>query len=194
MHLLLPLDPVFLLLPLLDSQSSAFVPSDDLFEAAATSHYAARAKAYNALAAKNEGVNALDEAQGTWDDILAFGRSEAAKQALKRCCDEQGEYMRAKWPEQARLLTPTVRLAAITDSTVAYRPSIPKLKAILAAKLNALSSSIDEQFPSTLGRTLAKRLDFNAGEEQVAAEKQRVARDVITGWLSDEWVKKLLDD
>ncbi|PWN31146.1 hypothetical protein BDZ90DRAFT_258182 [Jaminaea rosea] len=178
LHLLLPLDPIFLLLPLLPvpTTSSSYLTSDDIFDSAASRHYAARVKAYNALAgqsqAQNEGVAALDEDAGIWEDVVAFGRSKTAQKALERCCDVQ----------------------AISPTLSAYRPSLPTLRSILHAKLQALCTTMETDYSATLGRTLAKRLEFNATEEQVARERIKLGKEVLMGYMSAEWGKMILDE
>lgn len=202
LHLLLPLDPIFLLLPLLlvPTSSSSYLTSDDIFDSAASRHYAARAKGYNALAgqsqAQNEGVAALDEDAGIWEDVVAFGRSKTAQKALERCCNVQGEprATTAQWLRRSALISHSHRRTAISPTLSAYRPSLPTLRSILHAKLQALCATMETDYSATLGRTLAKRLEFNATEEQVARERIKLGKEVLMGYMSAEWGKMILDD
>lgn len=89
------MDPFFLTLPLIEPSCSAYIPADDLFESAATRHYAQRAKQYNAAIPPN-GADAVIEEDGkggvaTWEDIVSYGRLQLARDGLKRCCDVQGK-------------------------------------------------------------------------------------------------------
>lgn len=112
LHLCTPIDPVFLLLALLEPSSAtrptSYLPLEDLFDSAAARHYSNRIQSYNELVEKmtrtasngsqtavEQQVQKLDADGGSWGDIVAFGKLPIVRNALTRCCDVQGEFAAA---------------------------------------------------------------------------------------------------
>ncbi len=163
--MLSPVDPLFVVLPLLSSQSNKTLPFmtlEDLFERACERHTGEAAKDVDGRLDQDE----------SWQDIIAFGETLAARAAAERICDTQD--------------------IGRGDDSKFYRLAKGKVLEALSEKVNRLAetSAAFEQAPETLGRKLAKALDKNASASEEAQLKARrvIICDTLAPWLQDEWI------
>lgn len=70
------------------------------------------------------------------------------------------------------------------QTSLAYRPSLAKIKQSLSRKIETLSSKkCFEDHASVLERTLAKQTEIDATEAQLATARRRIAADLIRNYV-----------
>lgn len=153
--LVTPLDPVFLLLPVLlciqppDGSPGQFRPADDILEEAALSiqeHYRAR-----------------KEGQISSEDVLHFSKLKCTRDALKNICD----------------------VKEITEEITVYRYSQDRTLEYLRAKVARLSEPKTLEISKSVTRSLAKEgLMEDGNEELLKVGQLKAACDLVAHYLS----------
>lgn len=171
LHVLFPIDPLFLLLSILAHiPPEKYLSKEDLFDEAATTCYSRQREQYSTIAtraAKSSNTTPIegqDHNSSTWHDILRFSLSRSASQALQDACDVQSLTSGQQQPY--------------------YRLSRDKVEAVLKGKVQRLVGEEQfEKFPATLGKALAKSTEWNASEEEKLKGRVDVAMDIIRGYV-----------
>ncbi|KDN48862.1 hypothetical protein K437DRAFT_273343 [Tilletiaria anomala UBC 951] len=194
LHMLSPIDPLFLILCLLapafplDADGTlSFLTQEDILERAAR-HWSARLASRGLMNDHHSGSKngcMASSGQDDWRDVLEFGETAAAQEAFVRACDAQD----------------------VSADLRVYRLSRAKVLAELTQKVDALAGANDAFIaaPNTLGRKYwptaaeeeegkgtGRRESQKKGSKEsgaVHARRRAVLQHVLTTWLSDEWVQ-----
>ncbi|PWN53978.1 hypothetical protein IE53DRAFT_337920 [Violaceomyces palustris] len=206
LHLLTPIDPIFLLLPILYSVMSdakpPFLPLEDLFDQAALNLYRSRISKHAermdrikkdeklggisscSTASKNgrigsgggTGLNRLDGTEGEG------GAGEGEEEMVWEDVIRFGRTLAAK-----RGLERICQVQEISPTLNAYRISHPKLFSVLGSKLERLSSEQTfSKSPNTLGRALNRRLERDGDEGEALRLRRQISFDVLEGFLNQD--------